>query len=432
MSFDPDTIFKALRLVPEFDGNPNTLTRFIRLCDQLVGTYIRTDANAELNNLALLNGILNKITGNAARTINSNGIPENWIGIRTVLVNNFSDQRDETALYNDLSMQTQGTSSPQEFYDRCQTLFSTLMTYISLHENIPTTIEAKRNLYKKLTMQAFVRGLKEPLGSRIRCMRPDTIEKALEYVQEELNIMYLQQRNDGLSKTHNMPSTSSHKMHMPLMHATTNPPIIPRPFTLPPIPQSGNNWQRPMHFPSPPHFKPMIQPHQNQFRMPSRTQQMFRALPPNYNANNNAFRLPQRNFSNAPNMSNNVGPRPMSGVSNFVSKPLPPSGHDWRKFGNPPPSNYFKTRDVNFNDCITYPSDDYYNNYYQCYEPFYETDYGDYNEYVISDNDCNIATQCYDDSNLQYDNKYEEQPQPSSSSCNNEDFREVVTSKRSK
>lgn len=46
-------------------------------------------------------------------------------------------------------------------------------------------------------MQAFVRGLKEPLGSRIRCMRPITIEKALEYVQEELNILYQQQSSDN-------------------------------------------------------------------------------------------------------------------------------------------------------------------------------------------------------------------------------------------
>ncbi|XP_026326336.1 uncharacterized protein LOC113235027 [Hyposmocoma kahamanoa] len=101
---DPDTIYKALRPVPEFDGNPNVLTRFIRICDQLVINYIKNEAGAELNNLCLLNGILNKITGNAARTINSNGIPESWQGVRNALINNFSDQRDETALYNDLSL----------------------------------------------------------------------------------------------------------------------------------------------------------------------------------------------------------------------------------------------------------------------------------------------------------------------------------------
>lgn len=179
---NPDTIFKALRLVPEFDGNPNILTRFIKICDSLAAQYLSNTPGSEFSNLCLLNGILNKITGTAACTINANGIPENWLGVRTALINNFSDQRDETALYNDLSLATQGNKTPQEFYDHCQTLFSTIMTYVTLHETVSTTIEAKRNLYKKVTMQAYVRGLKEPLGSRIRCIRPPTIQKALEFV----------------------------------------------------------------------------------------------------------------------------------------------------------------------------------------------------------------------------------------------------------
>lgn len=118
----------------------------------------------------------------------------------------------------------------------------------------------------------------------------------------------------------------------------------------------------------------------------------------------------------------------MSGVSHFATKPLPPSGHDWRKFGNPPPSNYFKTRDVNVNDCVTY--DDYYNAIYsECYEPYYDTDYGDYANYVTM---CDTANQlhCYDDPNINYEINSEEQPQPSSSLDNNEDFREAVTSKK--
>lgn len=206
-----DTIYKSLRLLPEFDGNPHVLTRFINLCDQLVLGYFKTEPGHELTNLALINGILNKISGSAARLIHSNGIPENWQGIRSALINNFADHRDETALYSDLSLQTQGSNTPQEFYERCQNLFSTIMTYISLHETVSTTIEAKRTLYKKLTLQAFLRGLKDPLGCRIRCMRPETMEKALEFVQDELNTLYLQNRNEGGSskKDWQQPSSSS-------------------------------------------------------------------------------------------------------------------------------------------------------------------------------------------------------------------------------
>lgn len=68
----------------------------------------------------------------------------------------------------------------------------------------------------------------------------------------------------------------------------------------------------------------------------------------------------------------------MSGVSNFVSKPLPPrlTGHDWQRQGNPPPTNYFKSREVNFNET--------YEDYDQYYPEYYYDQY-DYND-VYYDN----------------------------------------------
>lgn len=173
-----DIVHKALRHVPEFDGNPNVLVRFLSLCDQLVQAYVNPAAGNELTNLYLLNGILNKITGAAGRTLATNGVPTTWQGIRDTLINNFSDHRDETALYTDLSLLNQGTDTPHVFYEKCQNLLSTIMAYVQLHEQVATTIDAKRTLYKNLALQTYVRGLNEPLGSRIRCMRPPTLEKA--------------------------------------------------------------------------------------------------------------------------------------------------------------------------------------------------------------------------------------------------------------
>lgn len=390
-----DTIYKSLRLLPEFDGNPYILTRFLKLCDQLVVKHFRVEPGHELANLALINGILNRITGPAARLINSSGIPENWSGIRSALINNFADHRDETALYNDLSLQTQGSSSPQEFYERCQSLFSTIMTYVSLHETVETTVEAKRKLYQKLTLQCYLRGLKDPLGSRVRCMRPESMEKALEFVQDELNTLYLQQRNAGgptksdwQPRSFNLPlnnfsmpkSFGNQSFHMPRQpNNLFNAPGTSRQF---PPTQAFSGW------------RPNQQP---PFHGPSRTQQMFRAPPPNYRPQSNVFRLPARPQPQSSNLNN--APRPMSGVSHFATKPLPPTGHDWRKFGNPPPSNYFKTREVNFNDFdYAYdPSDyehgypeDYYSTEYFDYE--YQPDYYPYNNYEQSHNYVERAT----------------------------------------
>lgn len=415
MALNPDTIYKALRAVPDFDGNPNVLTRFIKICDQLVIQYVRNDPSCELTNLCLINGILNKITGSAASTINSNGIPDNWQGIRDALINNFSDQRDETALYNDMSLLTQGSCTPQEYYDKCQTLFSTIMTYVSLHENIPTTIEAKRDLYRKLTLQSYVRGLKEPLGSRIRCMRPETIEKALEFVQQELNVIYLQQRNESIPERRNPTTQQMHSTHRmpPAVPMTT-----PKAFS---FPSAGPSWHKPM--PVPPQqqqWRPPFQHNQVPHRAPNqftRTQQMFRAPPPNYNPQSNVFKLPNRNPP-----AQYTGPKPMSGVSHFVPKPLGLSGQDWRKSGNPPPSNYFKTREMNFNEMTDY--DDTYNYpdyYYEQPDYYYDYDSYDYHDFYNYDQ-TEPDYQYVQDSSQPNNVKCLEAPQPSATSKADQDF----------
>lgn len=383
---DVDSIYKALRLVPEFDGNPHILTRFINLCDQIVEVYLRPVPGQELQNLALVNGILNKITGPAARLINSNGIPETWIGIRNALINNFADHRDETALYSDLSLQTQGSSTPQEFYERCQNLFSTIMTYVSLHENVPTTVEAKRNLYQKLTLQAYLRGLKDPLGSRVRCMRPASMEKALEFVQEELNTLYMQQRNEGTGNKKDWQQSPQFNQNLPLNNFVPKQTPFSMPMRPPVFNMPGPSRQPPM--PPQPHqgWRPNFPMQMQQPRGPTRTQQIMRAPPQNYNPQNNNFsmnRQPQQQSFKFGHQS-----RPMSGVSHFVPRQLPPTmqGHDWRRFGNPPPTNYMKSREVNFNECDydynSYATDfeTYYPDYDVTYYPCDYTDYGYYPE----------------------------------------------------
>lgn len=407
VEINADKIYSALRAVPEFDGNPNVLTRFIKLCDQLVLTFVSSDPGQELNNLILLNGILNKITGSAARTINSNGIPDNWNGIRNSLINNFSDQRDETALYNDLACQSQGSSTPTEFYDRCQSLFSTLMTYVSLHETLSTTVEAKRLLYRNLTLKAFVRGLNEPFGSRIRCMRPDTIEKALEFVQEELNIEYMQHRN-----SQNLPKFQQNVKVAPSFSDFRHSPVFHLPNSVP-------NWQRPTSA-APPQIRyqqPLGLP---RFRMPGRTQQMFREPPPGFNPQSEIFKLPIRH---AP-------PRPMSGVRTYAPKILPPSGHDWTRHGNPPPSNYFKTRELNLNATTDYDYAYFYPNYTN--EPYYNFDHDCNTNYFPEYSTPQNNIQAYEEYGLCETNNFgtHDNEDSSNKNFNNENFHEGPPQKK--
>lgn len=148
---------------------------------------------------------------------------------------------------------------------------------------------------------------------------------------------------------------------------------------------------------------------------------MFSAAPPNYIPRNNVFRIPQRN--NGPQ-----GPQPMSGVQRFTPKPLPPTNrpavHDWNKFGNPPPTNYFKTREMNMNECMTY-DDSYYNS---CY---YEPEYNYYTDYNDGDFDPSLAA----DStyyNVSTDDQVFDESQIGVTNYTQQDFQEASTSQKLK
>jgi hypothetical protein len=192
-------------------------------------------------------------------------------------------------------MQIQRSSSPQEFYERCQNLYSTIMTYISLHETVVTTIEAKRALYSKLTLQAYLRGLKDPLGSRIRCMRPESMEKALEFVQEELNTLYLQERNEGPSRKE-WGQPSNNRYNLPLNNFAQKLPSFnmpgpsrPHVFNIP-----GPARQQAMPVQHTQGWKPNVMHQMQHPRGLTRTQQIFRTPPPNYSPQSNVFRLTNR------------------------------------------------------------------------------------------------------------------------------------------
>lgn len=115
----------------------------------------------------------------------------------------------------------------------------------------------------------------------------------------------------------------------------------------------------------------------------------------------------------------------MSGVSNYVVKPLPPAGRDWRVHGNPPPTNYFKSREMNMNECADYDNYYYCPDFYQCYESdgyYYGSGdvpyYGDSQLYESS-GECTI---------LPY-----EEPTPSTSNAEDQqDFPERMKSDKSK
>ncbi|KAG5866557.1 hypothetical protein JTB14_013827 [Gonioctena quinquepunctata] len=99
-------------------------------------------------------------------------------------------------------------------------LLNTICNYIDLHHDDAAVKRSKKEFFQQQTLTTFLAGLKEPLGATIRAMRPPNLSSAIQYIQEENNIRYLQ-RNHGppqiQTANRNPMPTMTHRFSRPQM-----------------------------------------------------------------------------------------------------------------------------------------------------------------------------------------------------------------------
>ncbi|XP_026322192.1 uncharacterized protein DDB_G0287625-like [Hyposmocoma kahamanoa] len=282
----------ALKIVPEYNGDANSLYRFINASDHIFTQYFDNENENNFQNIIIVNGLIGKLKGKALDIVDVNAA-NTWPRIKEVLIENFSDQRDENSLNRDLVNLHQGNESPQQFYDKCTNLLTTLINYINLHNDDQNVIACKRDFFTAQALKSFLAGLREPLGSTIRAMRPESLPQALQFIKEEGNIMYLQKRNQPQSNTNiNKQANQNYKQ---------NPNFYQNPNF------RQNNSQR---------FSPnwfQQRPNQNHNNN-NLNQQNFRS---NFNQPRPNQNLPNKfnYFYQDPNFTPRSKPTPMSGIS---------------------------------------------------------------------------------------------------------------------
>lgn len=181
-----------LKCVPEFSGNPNDLSRYLSVCQSIIDSFYIAQQPNHFQNIYILNCIIGKLTGNAKLVLGTQNV-NTWDELKNILNRHFADQRDEACLNRDLVMlRQQSNESPSQFYDRVLHILNLLCSYINIHEENDDARILKRNLYNNLALKTYLSGLKEPLGTTIRCMRPVDLPEALQFVTEEGNIGYFQ------------------------------------------------------------------------------------------------------------------------------------------------------------------------------------------------------------------------------------------------
>lgn len=186
---------KNLNVIPDFDGNPNKLHRFIQASEAILLHYFDLENTNNFQNTLLLNGILNKLHGRAEEIVAIHGATNSWDNIKNALLLNFGDQRDENCLNQDLvNLRQNFNETPQEFHEKIITILNTICNYIDLKCEAALR-PSKREFFTKQALKTFLAGLREPLGPIIRAMRPDSLAQALQFIIEEDNIKHYQKSN---------------------------------------------------------------------------------------------------------------------------------------------------------------------------------------------------------------------------------------------
>lgn len=279
---------KELSIVPDFDGNPNKLHRFITASEALLAHYFDINNANNFQNLLLLNGILNKLHGRAEEIVVIHGATNDWLEIKNALILNFSDQRDENSLNQDLVNSIQKwNESPQEFYERILHLLNSICNYIDLRCNAAEK-ESKRTFFKNQALKSFLAGLRDPLGPIIRAMRPTSLAQAIQFIIEEDNIKHLQK-----SKNFQIPrktvNTKQNRINYNPVH-NGNPQFQ--------SPQSYGNSQ----FANSQHFKDN---HQHFPSRPVTLQRNFNHIPPRFPTHSQVFKKPHQNYPTPMSISTN-------------------------------------------------------------------------------------------------------------------------------
>lgn len=183
---------------------------------------------------------------------------------------------------------------------------SSLHNYIDIHENNLDTRIIKKEFYNKHALRIFLAGMREPLGSTIRAMKPKDLAEARQFIVSEDNIRHLQRPNLEANK--------------PRINRPTNTNINPRFNQIynPALNQMYNSAFN-QNYPAYQNYRPLTNPSPNYFpRNPINVQPL--PVKQNYPTNKQVFGKPN-NPTNVwkPKPSNNASirpkPTPMSGIS---------------------------------------------------------------------------------------------------------------------
>lgn len=304
-----------IRMIPEFEGNPRNLPRWIESVDQKLAVSKRFVPADDLPwILPIWIGIIrDKITEKANDALSASHTPLEWDAIKTTLIEYFGDKTDLSSLVSKLTSLKQGSNSVTEFYHVCRSLLAEINAKISLNNHTPDEAKAIMGTYETLTTNAFVDGLHDTTSDLTRSTRPKSLMAAFHVASEHEAALRRRREKNARQLSDNFKPKPTTNIAVGVQQKSYHNQPIHRP------PMNPNG---PINF----------------------------GYRPQYYQNSPGFR-PQPNHYSAKNPQNNVGPRPQQLAIPYI-KPDPsgqnrfPSGQSNSKQVVP----YHRTAQVNVHE----------------------------------------------------------------------------------
>lgn len=211
-SFNWNLFKSKVDIIKPYDGDANTLNKFIKACQGLIDSY--KDLNdAELNK-HIFDCIQGKLIGKAEIMIGNRSELSTWDQFKNALIQCFSDRRNLECLIQELT-RTRPFKNEHllSFGNRLQLLRSQVAQRIS--NDITLSNDQKMchiQLYEKTALNTFIAGCTGVLKNNMHIKRPDSIEDAMAYVVEFENFENLYGCFSNLEKSNRanqIPSRSS-------------------------------------------------------------------------------------------------------------------------------------------------------------------------------------------------------------------------------
>lgn len=175
-----------IRLVPEFNGNPRNLSRWIESVEQKLEESKKFIApNDHPIILPIWLGIIrDKIVEKANDALTASHTPLEWGSIKNTLVEYFGDKSDLSILISRLTNLRQGSLTVTEFYQTCRNLLADINAKIMVGNNTVNEAKAIMGTYESLMINAFVDGLHDTISDLTRSTRPQSLLDAYHVASE--------------------------------------------------------------------------------------------------------------------------------------------------------------------------------------------------------------------------------------------------------